>query len=369
MTSRRRIAAAMLGAVGFFLAVQIGALWLQEPFTVAEYQAVEDPTDPANSILYIGVLLVATVGMLLLMKYDLTRVLRAFIVLTSGLISAYVFSIFVPPIVGEPGTLHLGALLGGAVIVLGLALYPEWWVIDAAGLVMGMGAAALFGISLDVLPVLLLLTVLAVYDAISVYGTEHMLTLASGVMELRVPVLIILPTTRSFSFREMAADLDTAEETTDPGESETGDPADMGSADAVDTGSADAAGAGSADAADAGSADPADAGGSATEDPDNPLDRDAFFIGLGDVVIPTILVVSAATFLEMPTVLGLEYAALGAMIGTLLGLLALLYFVTKGRPHAGLPLLNGGAILGYLLGAVAGGLTLVEALGLGPFLV
>lgn len=336
MTSRRRIAAAILGAVGFFLAVQLGALWLQAPFAAAEYQAVEDPTDPANSVLYIGVLLVATVGMLLLMKYDLTRILRAFIVLTSGLIAAYVFSIFVPPIVGEPGTLHLGALLGGGVVVLGLAVYPEWWVIDAAGLLMGMGAAALFGISLDVLPVLLLLTVLAVYDAISVYGTEHMLTLAAGVMELRVPVLIILPTTRGFSFREMAADLDADGESTSH--------------------------------ADEGTSDPENTGGSATGDTENPLDRDAFFIGLGDVVIPTILVVSAATFLEMPTVLGLEYAAVGGMIGTLLGLLTLLYFVTKGRPHAGLPLLNGGAIAGYLLGAVAGGLSLVEALGLAQYL-
>jgi presenilin-like A22 family membrane protease len=317
----------MLGALGFFLAVQLGALWLQGPFAAADYQAVEDPTDPANSIFYLGVLLVATVGMLLLMKYDLMRVLRAFIVLTSGLISAYVFSVVLPPIVGEPGTLHLGALLGGGAIVLGLALYPEWWVIDAAGLVMGMGAAALFGISLDVLPVLLLLGALAIYDAISVYGTEHMLTLASGVLELRVPVLIVLPTTRSFSFRELAAEI----------RAET-------------------------------AAESEHAAGSATGDPENPLDRDAFFIGLGDAVIPTILVVSATAFLQTPTVLGLELASLGAMVGTLLGLLALLSLVMKGRPHAGLPLLNGGAIGGYLLGALAGGLSLVEALGLAPLL-
>ncbi|MFB6086276.1 MAG: presenilin family intramembrane aspartyl protease PSH [Halodesulfurarchaeum sp.] len=344
MRTPRRIAAAVLGAVGFFLAVQFGALWLQEPFATAGYQAVEDPTDPANSIFYLGVLLVATVCMLLLLKYDLTRVLRGFILLTSGLIAAYVFSVFLPPLVGEPGTLHLGALLGGGAVVLALAVYPEWWIIDGAGLLMGMGAAALFGISLDVLPVLILLAVFAVYDAISVYGTEHMLTLASGVMELRVPVLIILPTTRSFSFREMAADLETDEQSQEGEASET--PGLAGT----------------------GASNPGATGGSAPADPENPLDRDAFFIGLGDVVIPTILVVSAATFLEMPTVLGLEYASLGAMAGTVVGLLTLLYFVTKGRPHAGLPLLNGGAIAGYLLGAVAGGLPLVKAMGLAPYL-
>ncbi|MEF8771048.1 presenilin family intramembrane aspartyl protease PSH [Halodesulfurarchaeum sp.] len=328
MSDRRRVGLALLGALGFFLAVQLGALWLQTPFAAAGYQAVEDPGNPANSVFYIGVLLIATVGMLALLKYELTRVLRAFIVLTSGLISAYVFSVFVPPIVGEPGTLHLGALLGGAGIVVGLAFYPEWWVIDTAALIMGMGAAALFGISLDVFPVLLLLTALAVYDAISVYGTEHMLTLASGVMELRVPVLIVIPTTLSFSFRELAAEM--ANEDSEF-ESEETDPA---------TGS----------------------------ETDDPLDRDAFFIGLGDVVIPTILVVSAATFFEMPTVLGVELASAGAICGTLVGLGALLYFVMKGRPHAGLPLLNGGAIGGYLLGALLGGLSLVEALGIAQYL-
>ena len=312
MSDRQEAAVTVAGAVGFFLAVQIGALLLRAPFAAAEYQAVEDPTDPANAALYVGVLLVATALMLGLLKFGRSGVLRAFVLLTSGLIAAYVFSVFVPPIVGEPGTLHLGALLGGGVVVLALAAYPEWWVIDAAGLVMGMGAAALFGISLGLLPVLLLLAALAVYDAISVYGTEHMLTLASGVMELRVPVLIVIPTARGFSFREMVTDL---------------------------------------------SADEA-------SEADDPLDRGAVFIGLGDVVIPTILVVSAATFLETATVFGVVVPAVGAMIGTLFGLLGLLFFVMKGRPHAGLPLLNGGAIAGYLLGAVAVGVELTRALGI-----
>jgi presenilin-like A22 family membrane protease len=56
------------------------------------------------------------------------------------------------------------------------------------------------------------------------------------------------------------------------------------------------------------------------------------------------------------------------MVGTLLGLVVLLWMVLQGRAHAGLPLLNGGAIGGYLLGALASGLTLLEALGIAGFL-
>jgi presenilin-like A22 family membrane protease len=52
------------------------------------------------------------------------------------------------------------------------------------------------------------------------------------------------------------------------------------------------------------------------------------------------------------------------MVGTFAGLFTLLWMVLKGRPHAGLPLLNGGAIGGYLLGALASGVPLLTALGL-----
>jgi presenilin-like A22 family membrane protease len=97
------------------------------------------------------------------------------------------------------------------------------------------------------------------------------------------------------------------------------------------------------------------------------------FIGLGDAVMPTVLVASAATFVDAGsvfTLLGVSASlpVLLAMAGTTIGLVILLWMVQQGRAHAGLPLLNGGAIAGYLLGALISGLTLVEALGLDSFL-
>ncbi|MFB6267162.1 MAG: presenilin family intramembrane aspartyl protease PSH, partial [Halodesulfurarchaeum sp.] len=208
MPARRRAAVAVAGAMAFFLVVQLGALALVEPFKAAGYQQVENPQNPANSLFYIAILLVATGGMLLLFRFDRTRVLRLFLILTSGLISGYVFSVLVPPL-PIPGAYGQTLLTAGGVgaVILGLFVYPEWWVIDGTGLLVAMGAAALFGISFGILPAILLLGGLAIYDAVSVYGTEHMLTLASGVMELRVPVLIVIPTTWDYSFLEMADEM------------------------------------------------------------------------------------------------------------------------------------------------------------------
>ena len=176
------------------------------------------------------------------------------------------------------------------VITLALTLilykYPEWYVLDAIGLIVGGGAAAIFGISLGILPVLLLMVILAAYDAIAVYKTKHMVSLAESIVDMRVPILFVLPRKRQFSLLKSS---------------------EMG---------------------------------------------EAFFMGLGDAIIPSLLVVSAN---RMSTsayyYLGLINApALGALLGTLAGYAVLSRIAGRGKPHAGLPFLNSGAIIGFVIG-------------------
>ncbi|ELY88559.1 presenilin family intramembrane aspartyl protease PSH [Natrinema altunense] len=357
MNDRTRVLAAVGATVCLFLGVQLGALALVDPFTESGRQAVENPDDPTNSILYVGVMLVATGLMLAAFKYDLDRLIRLLLIGVSVMISWYVFAELVPAVV-DPFVSE--GVASGLAIVASLAVggallwYPEWYVIDGAGVVMGAGAAALFGISFGLLPALLLLSALAIYDAISVYGTEHMLDLAEGVMDLKIPVVLVVPLTLSYSYRAAGSTDDVLED----GGTET-EPHDDPAGDALGD-----------DATDGDAADPddTDAAADAGSDADGALDRDALFIGLGDAVIPTVLVASAAAFLDAGTlsvpVLAVNLPALGAAVGTIAGLLALMYMVLEGRAHAGLPLLNGGAIGGYLLGALASGLSIATAIGL-----
>jgi presenilin-like A22 family membrane protease len=321
MTSRAFRGATIAALV--FLLVQLGALALVPDFDAAGYQQFEDPGDPTNSLLYVALILVMTALMLAAFRYDLDWVVRGVIVLTSGLLAWYVFETFLP------GLLSVGFAAAVAVALWG---YPEWYVVDAAGVLMGAGAAGLFGISFGLLPAIVLLAVLAVYDAISVYGTEHMLDLAEGVMEMRVPVVLVIPFTLDYS---LLAD-DPASEATleEPAESEDTPPMD-----------------------------------DAAEESAAVAERDVFFIGLGDAVMPSVLVASAAHFAPAPSIgvgaiSALNLPALTAMVGTFVGLFVLLRMVFAGRPHAGLPLLNGGAILGYLVGAIAAGVPVLTALGL-----
>jgi presenilin-like A22 family membrane protease len=347
MHQRRRAVAAGAATVAIFLAVQVGALALVGPFESAGYRAVENPSNPANSAIYLGAILVATAAMLGVIELGADWVLRGFVILSAGFVSLYVFSVLLPALLGwsvagiatSPLALAAAGVLAGA-----LLRYPEWYVIDAAGIVMGAGAAALFGISFGLLPAIVLLVALAVYDAISVYGTEHMLALADGVMDLKLPVVLVIPLTLSYSF------LDGSPSTTD------GSDRRVVEADGGDDATSDEMNEGDSD--------------DAAERPG--LDgREALFVGLGDAVMPGVMVASAAVFAPAPPLfegVALTLPALTAMIGTLCGLVALLRFVMQGRAHAGLPLLNGGAVGGYLLGALAAGIPLVRALGLGPYL-
>jgi presenilin-like A22 family membrane protease len=298
LTQPQRLAIGITAAVGIFLIVQVLGLALVPAFDAAGYQAVEDPSDPVNAFAYIGVIIVVTAVMLLAFRFGAGWVMQALVLLAVGGLSWYVLSVLVAPLAG---------VAIAAAIVAALYLHPRWYVIDAAGIVVGAGAAGLFGISFGLTPVFILLVVLALYDFISVYRTGHMLDLADGVMRLRLPVVLVIPIRRSFSMDQVGAD-----------------------------------------------SDGPDAG-----------ERDALFIGLGDAVIPAILVTSAAMFLQTPPVVGgVGLPVIGAMVGTIAGLLALLGLVLRGRAHAGLPLLNGGAIAGYLLAALIVGIPLRTAIGL-----
>ena len=54
-------------------------------------------------------------------------------------------------------------------------------------------------------------------------------------------------------------------------------------------------------------------------------------MGMGDLIMPSILVVSANVFIEGYRILGfVNLPAIGAIIGSLAGLVVLLYFVGSG---------------------------------------
>ncbi len=246
------------------------------------------------------------------------------------MLSWYVFSIILP---------FLPAIAAAVLVAGALVVYPEWYVIDATGIIMGAGAAALFGISFGLLPAARPVDCARSIRCDQCLGTEHMLTLASGVMDLRVPVVLVIPMTLSYSYLDATTPNPTAED-------ETSDDSAAANDDTEAT-----TGTGEADESDDVHADP--------------LERDALFIGLG-----TRYSVDTRRQRRVLRLIGRTVSVRRSVASadrdgrTFAGLFALLWLVLKGRAHAGLPLLNGGTIGGYIVGALAAGISLVDALGL-----
>ncbi len=247
---------------------------------------------PMSTFLYIVLILAFTLFLLFAIKYGWMRLIQ--LILLMALLSTmyYVFSAVLAAY-----TLWYAPISIIASLLLTVLLYvhPEWYVVDVYGVLIGAGAAAIFGVSLSVFPVVLLLLALTIYDIIAVYKTKHMLTLAEGVLSLKLPVMLVVPTKRGFSLKKM-------NKLGERGE------------------------------------------------------REAYFMGLGDAVIPSILVVSAAVFIQAPAVLGwVNLPSLLALGGSFAGFFALMLAVRGGNPQAGLPFLNTGALVGYAAGCLIAG--------------
>ena len=274
------------------LIVEAGAIWLSFPVQAAGLTAFDNPDSAANPLIFMVILLAFTGFLLLLIKYDLKKVITAVIGFSIFLTFCYIFYALVTMVMGATDAALVAMLILSVVATIILYKYPEWYVIDLLGLLIAAGVGSIFGVSLNVIPVVALLLILALYDAISVYKTKHMITLAEGVIDLKTPILFVIPKRRGYSFiREGIEKIEKGTE------------------------------------------------------------RSAFIMGMGELIMPTVLVVSANVFLKGWRLFGVvNIPALGAIIGSFAGLGILLYFVASGRPQAGLPPLNGGTILGFLAG-------------------
>ncbi len=281
---------------GLFLVIYGLVLALTEPFVQkgGVSAAFEDINDPFNILYIIVIMIVFTAVILLIAKYWKEKLIQFIILGAVGYTSFYafflpVFTIYMPFFAYE--ILIIFSILCAIILVISLYKYPEWYVIDIAGIIVGVGAIIIFGISLGIPLVIILLVALAIYDAISVYKTKHMIDLADTVMDLKLPVLMVIPKRKKYSLIKETKRL--------------------------------------------------------KEKLDEKEERDAFFMGLGDIVMPGILVAAAYNNIAN----GLP-VALGIILGTLAGFALLMTFVLKGKPQAGLPCLCGGAIIGYLLSSL-----------------
>ena len=198
-------------------------------------------------------------------------------------------------------------LLFSLLLMILLYVHSEWYVVNTVGILVGSGVIVMLGVSFVPTLIMIFMIAAAVYDAWAVYKSKHMLDLADTMMNLNLPILLVAPQDSDYSMRTERTTVHDVEEDVEEVEREV------------------------------------------------PRERvvaksnDAMLMGLGDVIFPGMLVLSTLQYISGDNGL---IMAMTTLVGSLIGYSILMYYVGKGQAQAGLPLLNGGAILGYIVGGL-----------------
>ena len=304
----------------FIKAIVLFALWMSLFYAVQPYMAL--------GMIYSGTTEINPVITFILVTYSaLFFSLYRYPEKKQSISLAFIFGIALIHMMlfGVPFFIVLTLLFSIGAIWL-LHIYPEWYVVNGVGIMVGAGVITLIGVSF--VPVLIIgfMIAAAIYDYWAVNGSKHMLELADTMIDLKLPVLLVAPKNADYSFIE-EDDSVMRDKEIEVTKMDWEDPVPH----------------------------------IKNEEGRPTKGRDALFMGLGDVIFPGMLVISSVSFLPQTggevtyfSAFGVMYAdsltvAMGTLFGGLLGYFALMTQVARGKPQAGLPLLNGGSILGYLV--------------------
>ena len=322
----------MTSMAGMFVTTIFLGITIQPIWDIPEARAFgEEGTTQSGYILLELVLIgIFTFIIIWLARKNMDMLIKGFIMFSLYFSLYYVVAPYLALIMeittGTQENIVIIALLLNLLLMITLWKFPEWYIVNLVGVLVGSGVITMIGISFVPTLIIIFMICAAIYDHWAVNGSKHMLELADTMINLKLPILLVAPKEKGYSFLDEQEGV-MEEKIPRPSQEDWENPK-IGSEKKVKGG------------------------------------RDALFMGLGDVIFPGMLVISAITFLpETGMVVGslpltsffgwihLDplTVGLGTLLGGLIGYVGLMTQVAKGKPQAGLPLLNGGAILGYLV--------------------
>lgn len=145
--------------------------------------AVSNPDAPESSIEIFLYILVMTLLMLALLKFNLNIIIKILALL--ALLGGMTFTLYA--IFG-----NLGFITALLLLIAVIWKRQNLLLFNTALILTVTGVGAFLGASLSVLPSLLLLIILSIYDLIAVFWTKHMVTLAEKAKG-KMPFMFLIP--------------------------------------------------------------------------------------------------------------------------------------------------------------------------------
>ncbi|MCL5803619.1 MAG: presenilin family intramembrane aspartyl protease PSH [Thermoplasmataceae archaeon] len=276
-------------SIGIFIITSLFAIYVSE---ILDQTQPSDAAPTSSSgfqyvIFYIVIAIIFTFVVLYLARKKHIRVIKGVFIFSMAYVTFFIASI-VGLVIAQTETEYLIFIVAlPAVMVYLLVFRNEWYVVNISGFILSAGIAAIWGVIIGVWAAVAFLAAFAVYDYIAVYKTKHMVDLARVAVDESLPMLFVIPSKRGLKYKDMEFD-------------RRGDGGESG-------------------------------------------ESDTLMIGFGDIAFPSILVVSSALY----GVSNFYAFAFLPMAGAVAGMITLYAFAR--RPAPGLPYINSGAILGFLI--------------------
>jgi presenilin-like A22 family membrane protease len=182
----------VLMLIGIFLITQTLGLIVADKLITEEISAplvTDNPQDIENSIGLFVYIIVFTAILLIFIKFfakfsgTLFKLMELLAIFAASTLVSVVFinSIF-------------ALIIPITLIALRIIFSKNIWLRNLTSVIATAGAGALIGVSLGIIPVIVLIILLAVYDFIAVFKTKHMVTLAKSITKKNLSFTYALPT-------------------------------------------------------------------------------------------------------------------------------------------------------------------------------
>ncbi len=209
----------ILGLIGLFIIAQVVGIFTgitilndisKNPY-VSSLVVASDANEPINALYFMGYVLIGAVVMIIVIRKApffpiIFRAVEFMLIATS---SSVVFYSALRTIMGYEESTIIGIVI--ALIFSGIRLvYPQ--LKNAAAILATAGVGVVFGVSMGIIPIIIFLILLAIYDYIAVFTTKHMVEMANFVVKknLALTITSTIPGER-FGEKEQRVDLGTGD--------------------------------------------------------------------------------------------------------------------------------------------------------------
>jgi presenilin-like A22 family membrane protease len=152
----------------------------------------DNPQDISNAVGLIVYILIFTAVLLIVIKF--VKGIVFFKALEALAIFGASWLVFDATIGQLSGIIWLGLALAVLLIVLRNVFRKNIWLRNVSTILAAAGVGAIVGVALGLVPVLVFVIALGVYDFIAVFKTKHMVTLAKAITKKNLAFTYALPT-------------------------------------------------------------------------------------------------------------------------------------------------------------------------------